>query len=53
MGGGGSLQRRVEELDALVKKLDEEKGNLKRDNVALVSSEISTYHSIITGFLTP
>lgn len=36
-GGGGMLQRRVEELEASVKKLDEEKATLKQDNASLVS----------------
>lgn len=31
------LQRRVEELEASVKKLDEEKATLKQDNASLVS----------------
>lgn len=31
------MQRRVEELEAQVKKLEEEKAGLKQDNASLVS----------------
>lgn len=38
IGGGGTLQRKTEELEAQVKKLEEEKAGLKQDNASLVSS---------------
>lgn len=35
--GGGAVQKRTEELEALVKKLEEEKAGLKQDNASMVS----------------
>lgn len=42
-GGGGLLQKRVEELEFQIRKLEEEKGNLKQDNVSLVSRYFLLY----------
>ena len=36
MAGGGILQRRVDELESVVKKLDEERRLLKQENASLV-----------------
>lgn len=41
-GGGGLLQKRVEELESQIRKLEEEKGGLKQDNASLVSYILST-----------
>ena len=37
MSGGGLLHRRVEELEGTLKKLDEERRQLKQENASLVS----------------
>lgn len=39
-GGGGVLQRRVEELEGTVRKLDEERRQLKQENASLVSNRL-------------
>ena len=39
-GAAGVMQRRLEELEGLVKKLEEDKADLKQENASLVSEVV-------------